>query len=82
MAGLAFLNGSVIVPWGSFSDFGVYHGWLMAFDGGTLALQAVFNPTPQAQPIDDALGPADHGGGGHSGKAARVRRSIPLETSI
>jgi hypothetical protein len=34
-AGLAFLNGSVIVPWGSFSDWGVYHGWLMAFDAGT-----------------------------------------------
>src|ERR1043165_1365430 len=62
-AGLAFLNGSVIVPWGSFSDYGVYHGWIMAFDAGTLNLQAVFNPTPQAQPIDDAKGPADHGGG-------------------
>jgi len=63
-AGLAFLNGSVIVPWGSFSDYGVYHGWIMAFDGGTLALQAVFNPTPQAQTVDDASGPSDHGGGG------------------
>jgi hypothetical protein len=63
-AGLAVLNGSVIVPWGSFSDYGVYHGWIMAFDAGTLNLQAVFNPTPQAQLIDDANGPADHGGGG------------------
>jgi hypothetical protein len=63
-AGLAFLNGSVIVPWGSFSDYGVYHGWLMAFDGGTLNLQAVFNPTPQFQADDVVSGPSDHGGGG------------------
>ncbi|HSS95764.1 MAG TPA: hypothetical protein VLK33_01970, partial [Terriglobales bacterium] len=63
-SGLSFLNGSVIVPWGSFSDWGVYHGWLMAFDGNTLNLQAVFNPTPQAQAVDDVSGPADHGGGG------------------
>jgi hypothetical protein len=85
-AGLAFLNGSVIVPWGSFSDFGVYHGWLMAFDGGTLALQAVFNPTPQAQPIDDALGPADHGGGGSfwqggAGPAIDTAGNIYLNTA-
>ena len=63
-AGLAFLNGSVIVPWGSFSDWGVYHGWLMAFDAATLKLQAVFNPTPQFQAVDVVSGPADHGGGG------------------
>jgi len=37
-AGLAFWNGSVLVSWGSFSDYGVYHGWIMAFDAGTLAL--------------------------------------------
>ena len=63
-AGLAFLNGSVIIPWGSFSDWGVYHGWLMAFDGASLNLQAVFNPTPQFQADDVVSGPADHGGGG------------------
>lgn len=63
-AGLAFLNGSVIVTWGSFSDQGVYHGWLMAFDGSSLNLQAVFNPTPQFQADDVVNGPSDHGGGG------------------
>lgn len=62
-AGLAELNGSILVAWGSFSDFGVYHGWLMAFDASSLKLQAVFNPTPQAQTVDPASGPADHGGG-------------------
>lgn len=63
-AGLAMLNGSVLVAWGSFSDWGVYHGWLMAFDPATLNLQAAFNPTTQFQANDSAGGPADHGGGG------------------
>jgi hypothetical protein len=63
-AGLTKANGAIIVAWGSFSDWGVYHGWLMAFDPATLNLLAVFNPTPQAQAVDAANGPADHGGGG------------------
>ena len=63
-AGLTEVNGSILVAWGSFSDWGVYHGWLMAFDPKTLALQAVFNPTTQYQAIDPANGPSDHGGGG------------------
>jgi len=63
-AGLTKANGAIIVPWGSFSDWGVYHGWLMAFDPATLNLMAVFNPTPQAQSVDAANGPSDHGGGG------------------
>lgn len=63
-AGLRLLNGTVLVTWGSFSDWGVYHGWLMAFDAATLQLRAVFNPTPQFQANDNASGPADHGGGG------------------
>jgi hypothetical protein len=57
------LNGSVIVAWGSFSDKGVYHGWLMAFDASTLQLQAAFSPTPQAQTGDPVNGPSDDGGG-------------------
>jgi hypothetical protein len=61
---LTMVNGSVLVAWASFSDWGVYHGWLMAFDPKTLALQAAFTPTPQFQAIDAANGPADHGGGG------------------
>jgi hypothetical protein len=63
-AGLTMVNGSILVAWASFSDWGVYHGWLMAFDPKTLALQAVFTPTPQFQAVDAANGPADHGGGG------------------
>jgi len=63
-AGLRELNGSILVPWGSFSDWGKYHGWLMAFDAATLQRKAVFNPSPQYQANDPVSGPADHGGGG------------------
>lgn len=63
-AGLTEANGDIIVGWGSFSDWGVYHGWLMAFDPTTLQQVAVFNPTTQFQAVDSANGPADHGGGG------------------
>jgi len=62
-AGLRSVNGDIVVAWGSFSDWGVYHGWLMAFDPSTLRLKAVFNPSPQYQANDPANGPADHGGG-------------------
>src|SRR5258708_6114204 len=63
-AGLTMASGALIVAWGSFSDWGVYHGWLMAFDPATLNLLGVFNPTPQNQTVDAANGPSDHGGGG------------------
>jgi len=62
--GLTKVNGAILVAWGSFSDWGVYHGWLMAFDPSTLRQIAVFNPTTQAQSIDSASGPSDYGGGG------------------
>ena len=62
--GLTEVNGAIIIGWSSFSDYGVYHGWLMAYDPSTLKQLAAFNPTTQAQPIDAANGIADHGGGG------------------
>ena len=62
--GLTKVNGAILVAWGSFSDWGVYHGWLMAFDPSTLQPMAVFNPTTQAQSTDAASGPSDYGGGG------------------
>jgi hypothetical protein len=62
-AGLVLSNGKVIIGWGSFSDWGVYHGWLMAYDAATLTQTAVFNTAPDYQGIDFANGPADHGGG-------------------
>jgi hypothetical protein len=62
--GLIESGGAIIIAWGSFSDWGVYHGWLMAYDPSTLKQLAVFNPTPQYQSTDAASGPSDYGGGG------------------
>lgn len=62
--GLTEVGGAILVGWGSFSDWGVYHGWLMAYDPATLKQIAVFNPTPDAQATDAAAGPSDYGGGG------------------
>ena len=62
--GLTKANGAIMVAWGSFSDWGVYHGWLMAYDPSTLTQLAVFNPTTQFQSTDAASGPSDYGGGG------------------
>lgn len=62
--GLVKTNGSILVAFGSFSDWGVYHGWLMAYDLATLKMQAVFNPTTQYQADDPLGGPSDKGGGG------------------
>src|SRR5262249_877646 len=59
-AGLTKINGAILVAWGSFSDWGVYHGWLMAYDPSTLQQLAVFNPTTEFQSSDAADGPADH----------------------
>ena len=61
---LTKVGGAILIGWGSFSDWGVYHGWLMAFDPSTLKQIAVFNPTPQYQSVDAASGPSDYGGGG------------------
>jgi hypothetical protein len=62
--GLALLNGQILIAWGSFSDSGLYRGWLMAYDAKTLNQTAVFSPVTQYQAQDAANGPADHGGGG------------------
>jgi hypothetical protein len=62
--GLALTGGQVLIAWGSFSDSGIYRGWLMAYDARTLKQIAVFSPVTQYQAQDAANGPADHGGGG------------------
>jgi hypothetical protein len=63
-AGLTKANGAILVAWGSFSDWGAYHGWLMAFDPLSLKLLAAFNPTTQFQANDVVGGPSGHGGAG------------------
>ena len=45
--GLALANGAVYVAFGSHSDAGNYHGWVMAYNAANLQQQtAVFNSTP------------------------------------
>ena len=46
-SGLVVSNGLVYVAWGSFSDVGDYHGWIMAFDAKTLQRVAALNLSRQ-----------------------------------
>ncbi len=62
--GLALAGEQVLIAWGSFSDMGIYRGWVMAYDAKTLKRTAVFSPATQYQAQDAANGAADHGGGG------------------
>jgi hypothetical protein len=48
-AGLALVNGMVIVAWASHEDTDPYHGWLIAYDAATLEQVAVLNSTPNGQ---------------------------------
>jgi len=45
-AGLLLQNGHVIMGWSSLCDVDPYHGWVMSYNAGTLAQEAVFNDTP------------------------------------
>jgi hypothetical protein len=36
----------VVISWASHCDFGQYHGWLISYNAGTLAREAVFNVSP------------------------------------
>ena len=45
-AGLALVNGVILIAWGSHEDLPPYHGWIMAFDATTLANVGVFAVTP------------------------------------
>jgi hypothetical protein len=47
-AALLLVNGSVYLTWASACDVGAYHGWVMAYDAGTLRQQAVLNTSPDA----------------------------------
>jgi hypothetical protein len=43
---LLLVNGQVYVAWASHCDYGIYRGWLMAFDETTLQMTAAWTPTP------------------------------------
>jgi hypothetical protein len=46
-AALLLSNGNVYVAFGSYSDIGNYHGWILAYDATSLAQVAAFNDTPE-----------------------------------
>jgi hypothetical protein len=43
---LTLVNGVVYMAWGSYDDYGPYHGWVMGYDASTLAQVIVWNSTP------------------------------------
>ena len=57
-AGLLLQNGIVYVAWGSFSDNGDYHGWIMGYDAATLKQMAAMAIDP-----DDSSGGIWQAGG-------------------
>ncbi|WP_350339209.1 Ig domain-containing protein [Geomonas sp. Red32] len=44
--GLLLLNGTVYLGFGSVGDISPYHGWVLAYNAGTLQQTSVFNVTP------------------------------------
>ncbi len=43
---LLLLNGQVVIAFGSHSDNGPYHGWVMAYDATSLQQTALYNESP------------------------------------
>lgn len=50
-AGLAFVNGTVYVPWGSHEDKGPFYGWLLGYtyNGTSLTLSSTLNAAPDGR---------------------------------
>jgi hypothetical protein len=44
--GALLYDGNIYLGFGSHGDVSPYHGWLLSFNAGTLALDGVFNSTP------------------------------------
>ena len=62
--GLTILNGVVYVAYGSYGDSDPYHGWVLGFSEGSLALTAVFDTTPNQIPGGPTGGSEAHDGEG------------------
>jgi hypothetical protein len=48
-ASLVLANNVLYLTWASSCDVGPYHGWVMAYDPGTLAQKSVLNVTPDGK---------------------------------
>jgi len=55
----------VVIGWASHCDFGQYHGWLISYNAGNLAREAIFNVSPNG-----TLGGVWMSGGGPAADAA------------
>jgi uncharacterized protein (TIGR03437 family) len=44
--GLMLSNGTLLIGFGSHSDTGNYHGWLLGYDASNLNLKTIFNASP------------------------------------
>ena len=56
--GLVLENGHVLIAWGGHCDNPPYHGWLMSYNAATLAQEAAFNSTPNAESSTSTQTPA------------------------
>ncbi len=45
-AALLLEGGHVVISWASHCDYDPWHGWVMSYNAGTLAQEAVFNASP------------------------------------
>ena len=79
-AGLALVNGVVLIAWAGHEDLPPYHGWIMAFDAASLARVGIMSVSPDAYgggvwqggraPTIDASGYAYFATGNGNGTAA------------
>jgi hypothetical protein len=60
-ASLLLVNNVLYLTWASSCDVNPYHGWVMAYDAGTLAQAAVLNVTPDG--IEGGIWASDTGPG-------------------
>jgi hypothetical protein len=68
-AGLLLQNGHIIIGWGSHCDNLPFHGWIMSYNPGTLAQEAVLSPVPSGSTVTTAGGTVWMGGAGLAGDA-------------
>src|SRR5215469_14186776 len=48
-AALSLINGVVYIGWGSYQDWGNFHGWIMGYDASSLKQLRVWNATPNGR---------------------------------